>query len=243
MPEHPEVPDLPVEKSRARQMIERGIVFAGNTVPFAGGVASLYAESFAQAHQRRMQGWMEQLAEVVEDLVERVDGLDVDSLTQNDDFMDAVVTATRIAQTTSAQTKRAALQNALLNVGVGDVPGADKTAVFLRYIEELTPSHLVILDALCHKAGFRDRDLTPGNGGRRMRWHHAYNRLLRDTSFFAAVLGDLESRGLTTGKDGYDTTLDEDLPVGKGTSLGWAFLRFISGPFDIDPDIAAQQQS
>jgi hypothetical protein len=61
-----------------------------------------------------VRAWMEQLAEVVQELIDGVEGLAIEDLSQDDDSKGAVATATRVAEKTSANTTWAALQDALL---------------------------------------------------------------------------------------------------------------------------------
>lgn len=236
MNEH-DLPDLPSEKSGARQVAEKALEAASGSVPFVGGsLAVILAHAFSHSYEKRLRAWMEQLADVVQELIDRVDDLEVGSLSEDDGFMDAVATATRIAEKTTSEAKRAALQNALLNIGTGAVADVDKRAVYLRYIDELTPSHMVLLDFFNDPPGFLERrgvpwpNLMMGGLGNvvevALPWLHA------DRPFLDTLVADLGRWGLVS-SPGLNTVMTHDgLRAGRSTAKGREFTDFVSGPFD-----------
>ena len=92
--------------------------------------------------EQRREKWFTELAEGVEELRQRVDGLDLEALAGNDLFVDAVVTATRTVEHTHQAEKIEALRNAVLNSVAPDAPDADTQAIILNLIDRFTPSHL-----------------------------------------------------------------------------------------------------
>lgn len=232
-----ELPDPPDEKSGARQVTEQAMEAVTGAVPFVGGaLAVVLAHAFSHSYEKRLRAWMEQLADVVQELIDRVDGLDVEGLSEDDDFMDAVATATRIAEKTSSQAKRAALQNALLNIGAGSLPDSDKRAVYLRYIDELTPSHMVLLDFfddppafLAHRSHAWPNLMMGGLGSV---LQVALPDLYADTAFLDTLTADLASWGLVS-NPGLNTVMTGDgLKAKRTTAKGREFMAFIKGPFD-----------
>jgi hypothetical protein len=69
---------------------------------------------------------MEEMAQVVQALIARVENLEAGDLADDPVFYDAAVAAARIATATSSEEKHRALRNALFNVGMGDLLDADK---------------------------------------------------------------------------------------------------------------------
>lgn len=232
-----ELPDPPDEKSGARQVTEKAMEAVSGSVPFVGGaLAVVLAHAFSHSYEKRLRAWMEQLAQVVQELIDRVDGVDVEGLSQDDDFMDAVATATRIAEKTSSETKRTALQNALLNIGIGSVPDSDKSAVYLRYIDELTPSHMVLLDFFEDPPAFLDKRGIPWPnimmGGLGSVVQVALPDLHADTPFLETLSGDLARWGLVS-NPGLNTVMTGGgLKAKRTTEKGREFMAFVSGPFD-----------
>jgi hypothetical protein len=124
----------PPGKSTGREVVERIGEAALGSVPFVT-VLNWRLE-------QRREKWFTQLAEGVEELRQRVDGLDLGPLADNDLFVDAVVTATRTVEHTHQEEKISALRNAVLNSVAPDAPDADTQAIILSLVDRFTPSHL-----------------------------------------------------------------------------------------------------
>lgn len=108
-------------KSEARRKTEETIEAVVAAVPFTGIVLAVkYAQAFRRADERRYRQWQQQVEDALDAIAQQSgDGFDVDALFANDNFGDAIVTATRIAKKSAAKLKRTALQNVLFNVGLG----------------------------------------------------------------------------------------------------------------------------
>ena len=237
-----QVPGPPEEKSRARQFTETALEAATSSVPFAGGaLAVLLAKAFSRTYEKRLRNWMEQLADVVQHLMDRVDDLDVEELANDDDFMDAVATATRSAERTSAKIKLQALQNALLNVGLGYAPDVDKRTIYLRYIDELTPSHLTLLRFLDGPTRwFDEHDLQWPNvyaGGLMAVVQVAFPAWATDESFLDTLAADLQARALIENPSLRAIMTARGLEAQRTTPKGRDFMQLITGPFTrTEPD-------
>lgn len=220
-------------KSDARRRTEETIEAAAAAVPFAGGVLAVkYAQAFRRADERRYRQWQQQVEDALDAIAQRTDGLDVDALFVNDDFVDAIATATRIAEKSAAGLKRAALQNVLFNVGLGDSREADKRAIYLRYIDELTTSHLALMRLADDPPGwFSGRD-RPWPGGNLIDVvAAAFPSWSRDEDFIETIAGDLASRGLAELPLRAMMTAS-GVMAQRTKPKGREFMAFISGPFD-----------
>ena len=122
----------PPGKSTGREVVERIGEAALGSVPVVGAaLAVTFVTALGWRLEQRREKWFTQLAEGVEELRERVEGLDLETLADNDLFVDAVVTATRTVEHTHQEEKIAALRNAVLNSVAPGAPDAD-TQVALR---------------------------------------------------------------------------------------------------------------
>jgi hypothetical protein len=220
-------------KSEARQRTEETIEAVAAAVPFAGGVLAVkYAQAFRRADERRFRQWQQQVEDALEAIEQRSSASDVDALFDNDDFVDAIATATRIAEKSAADVKRAALQNALFNIGLGDSLGADKRAIYLRYVDELTPSHLALMRLADDPPAWFSRRDRPWPGGNLIGVViAAFPTWANDEDFIDTIAGDLASRGLAelplrTMMTASGVMTQRTKPKGR------AFMEFISGPFD-----------
>jgi putative transposase len=149
-------------KSKSREVIERAVEAGLGSVPVAGAALAI---AFVTAVNWRLDERREQgiigLAEAVEDLRQRVDGLDLESLAGNDLFIDAVVSATRTIEHAHQEEKVSALRNAVLNSVAPDAPDADTQAITLPDRPRSTPSHLRLLTLCTIPAWFELHRLTP----------------------------------------------------------------------------------
>lgn len=141
--------DDPPDKSTRREILERTVEAGAGMVPIIGGpLAVALTVAMGWTYNRRMAEWMEDLAQAVTDLQERTDHLSFEELAQDEDFVDAVVAATRAAQATRAQQKLDALRNGVLNALGPDAPSQDEQARFFRLVEQFTPAHLRMMTFL-----------------------------------------------------------------------------------------------
>jgi hypothetical protein len=151
----------PPANSTVREIAERTVEALLSAVPLAGGtLAVVFVAAAGRKMRRRRDEWLKQLAEVVEQLNRR--GLDPETLADNDLFVDAVVSATRIVEHTHQEEKIEALRNAVLNSVAEDAPDGDTQAIFLTLLDRYTPSHLRILALLSDPPGwFASKGLPP----------------------------------------------------------------------------------
>lgn len=232
------VPDLPEEKSKKRTAVEFASEGALGAIPYVGSLLAASLSAFFSATQEnRTRAWMQEMAEVVQELLDRVDDLEAQDLADNPVFYDAAVAAARIATANSSTEKHQALQNALFNVGVGDGLDADKRAIFLRYVDELTPSHIRFLRFLDNPTGWFDAHglSWPNNimaGGLMNVVQIVFPDWARDEPFLDTIAADLIARGLID-NPGLRTMMTASGLTAQRTKLkGREFLAFISGPFD-----------
>lgn len=96
---------------------------------------------------RRMSAWLDDLAEVVNELQAR-ESVSLEELIGDEAFADAVVAASRAAQATHSDDKLLALKNGLRHSVGEEAPELDEQARFFRLVDEFTPSHLRVLKGL-----------------------------------------------------------------------------------------------
>lgn len=231
-----EVPDLPEEKSKRRTAMEVASEGALGAIPFVGSLlAATLSAYFSVTQENRTRDWMEEMAEVVQALLDRVEDLEAEDLAGDPAFYDAAVAAARIATATSAAEKHAALQNALYNVGAGDGLDADKRAIFLRYVDELTPSHIALLRlAEDPPRWFERRGRSWPGGGLLSVVKAAFPRWAKDEDFIDTLASDLAARGLVDSLPLRVMMTENGVRAARSKPKGREFMAFISGPFDID---------
>lgn len=205
---------------------------AASLIPVVGGPLSVVvATLFGYSYQKRLEGWRDEVVAQIRRMHEER-GIAIEDLASNPDFLDAVATATRIAEVTSSSEKRRYLANALFNVGAGTRVGPDKQAIYLRYVEELTPSHMTMLGLLDDPPKFLDDQGIPwpniGMGGLGSIVELGLPELYADKPLLETIIDDLQRYGLAQ-NPGLNTIMTgEGLKAGRGTAKGREFVEFIS---------------
>ncbi len=232
--DHPRVPAMPDDKSRRRVITDTAVEAGTAAIPFVGGsLAVIIANAFSRSYENRLRDWMEQLAEVVQELCDS-DGVDVEDLAGNDVFLDAVATATRIAEKNGSHVKRAALRNALLHIGGDHEIGEDKGLIYLRCIDELTETHMRILaffdnpPAAVEAAGAHWPILMMG--GISSILDLALPDIASSEPLLNAVIGDLVQRRFVDSPGLHTVMTDNGLRASRTTSMGREFMAFVSTP-------------
>jgi len=225
----------PPGKSTGREIVERAVEAGLGSVPLVGAaLAVTFVTALSWRLEQRREQWFTELAEAVEELGKRVDDFDLESLADNDLFVDAVVSATRTIEHTHQEEKISALRNAVLNSVAPDAPDADTQAIFLNLIDRFTPSHLRLLTLWDDPpAWFASKVLVPpkaGMAGSRTQTVEAgLPEMQGRKDFYTLVASELGSAGmLTASLIGMvsPTSLMDRLT----TDFGRQFVRFIGPP-------------
>jgi hypothetical protein len=130
-------------KSTGQEIVERAAEATLGSVPLVGAaLAVTLVTTLNWRLEERREKWFTELADGVEELRQRMDGLSLESLAGNEMFTDAVVMATRTVEHTHQAEKIQALRNAVLNSAAPGAPDADTQAAMLALVDRFTPSHL-----------------------------------------------------------------------------------------------------
>jgi hypothetical protein len=226
--------EQPPKKSTARELTETAIEAGAGIVPVAGApIAAALALAMGWAYNRRWQQWFEDLAEAVNELQVRTDGLSFDELAEDEAFVDAVVQASRAAQATHQEEKLIALRNGVLNSLAPDAADVDTQARFFRLVEQFTAAHLRLLVFMHDPAeAFDVQGLERPQmiGGRGMLLERAMPEFRGRQAWYELLHGDLAAARLIS-SGGMSTLLSSGgIYQSSTTPLGEEFLRFVSAP-------------
>ena len=144
--------------SQTKGEVAQGLIrAAAASVPVIGGPAAEVIGLVLQpAFERRREQWLQDLASAFEELRGRMDDFDPDRLAENEIFITAVAVASNAALRTHEAEKRAALRNAVVSSATSDLDEFEQLT-FIRYVDELTAFHLVLLVYLRDPSGWFDR--------------------------------------------------------------------------------------
>ena len=204
-----------------------------SVLPFGGPLVELFGAYLTPTYIRRRDWWLQADADDVATLCAKVEGLSPESLFKNEAFSSAFLQASRIAIQTHQKEKLDALRNALLNIALGRAPDEDLQAVFLSYVEVLTPTHIRLLKFFeAPSAVGADPlariDFTTVTLGQLL--EETYPELRGREEFWGLIMEDLTRRGLV---DPVDTTVrysDDNRVEPILNSIGSQFLAFIRTP-------------
>lgn len=199
-----------------------------SAIPVLGGPATeLFQLVIQPPLERRRAEWMTAIGEKLKELEEN--GVKLEQLAENEDFITAAMHASNIALRTHQQEKLDALRNAVLNVAVGQAPDDALQHMFFRWIDSLSPLHLRMLKF------FQAPTPPPGlsMGGLSSVLEHSMPELRGQRHIYDQVWKDLYTSGLVN-TDGLHVTMSgSGLAQRRTSELGDAFIKFISDPTSI----------
>ena len=207
-------------------------------IPIAGSASiELLTTIVTPPLEKRRNKWMQEVGEALRQLEENM-GVVLESLSENDQFIDIAIEATQIAIKTSVQEKREALKNAILNVALPNPPEESLQNLFLSLIDTLTVWHLKLLELFNDPPEYIQKHrLQSGNismGAMSHLVENVFPELKGRRDLYDLIWKDLYSRALVT-TDGLHTMMTGSGIVTKRTTkIGILFLEFIKNPIE-DP--------
>lgn len=159
VPHHSGVEPYPEDSDRKHGLTkaaEMGISF----VPVAGSALQVaFNEAAGRRLAERRTAWLNRLAAEVHALEDQIG--DLAKLMDEDAFMDALTTASQIADRTSRAEKLQALRNAVVNSVMPNAPSLDAQQLLFDMIDRLTPTQLRMLKLLSDAPAWFDRHGLP----------------------------------------------------------------------------------
>jgi hypothetical protein len=117
-----------------------------SAIPFAGGAAvEIFNAVITPPIEQRRQRWMAAVGSALEQL-QKADASIVETLQQSEKFQSVLLHASWAAVRNHQDEKLTALRNAVLSAARGSNESEDLQLLFVRYVDELTPTHLVVMD-------------------------------------------------------------------------------------------------
>jgi hypothetical protein len=237
---------LEVPKSSIRDYLDKatriGIASAdslialssGISVPLSGPLLEFYNAFVQSPQQTRLLVLLEEIIEKLSEL-EANSIVTLENLQNNDLFHSILIEATIVARKTHNQQKRNMLKNAVVNSVTNTSINDDFAALFVRYIDELTISHISLLEKM-HSSANELQKIE--------KFEELYESLVstkenKDT--FKFLCEDLILRGLVrisqgilnpndlyeTDGETFEKEGEDNRPKVKITELGNEFLKFV----------------
>ena len=191
---------------------------------FGGSAAELFQLVIQPPLERRRVAWMVAVGEKLRELEAR--GEELGELSENEEFVSAVMQASYIALRTHQQEKLEALRNAVLNTAVGQAPDEALQHMFFHWVDSFSALHLRILKV------FLAPSPEPGHmtGSLRAVLEASVPELRNQRHIYDQIWKELYASGLVNTEGLHAMMTETGLRERRTSKLGDAFLQFISDP-------------
>ena len=208
-------------------------------IPYAGTAAvELLSVIVTPSLEKRRTEWMEDVGSALRRLESDM-GFVLESLQENETFIDAALEASQIAAKTSSEEKRRALLNAILNSALPDPPEESMQKMFLSFIDTLTTWHIKLLYLFNDPPTFFEKkqanlpNISMGASSQMV--EAAYPELRGRREIYDLVWKDLYSRALVNSDSLHVMMTGSGVIAKRTTVIGEQFIGFIQSPFNDDP--------
>jgi hypothetical protein len=212
-----------------------------SAIPVVGGpAAELFSAIIVPPLAKRRDEWIESVVEGLKALEERVNGFEIEALSQNETFITTVMHASQAAIRNHQKEKREALRNAVLNSASSNDLEEDLQLMFLNFADTLTPLHLRILKFLndphewCQRNEIACPDLTMGSISSILEL--ALPELEGRRELYDQVVKDLFSRGLIGTDSLHSIMSSAGIFAPRTTDMGKRFIDFVTSPIESDDE-------
>lgn len=201
---------------------------------FPGGATAthLLGEIFNDPYQERLQDFHRSVARALNELYDKFEELDPGKLAENELFLSAFLKSTRIVSQNHLEEKRMALINVLLKAEAPKPIDDDFLELCLRYIDEFTFWHFLLLDFVHSPEEFAQKRtlLIPQSTmySRIQLLENFIPEARSNSEFIKVALNDLEQKQLIISKDLTVTGHMRDVIKGTTTEFGKKFIAAIS---------------
>jgi hypothetical protein len=215
-----------------------------SAVPVAGGAAvEIFNALVTPPIDRRTQEWRATVGAAIE-LLQNKDAAIVERLQSDEAFQSVLFQATWAAVRNHQRQKLEALRNAVINSAKGTKLAEDLQLLFVRLVDEMTPTHLVVLSS------FIDHESEIANAESLEELFALYSANARegcDRMFFKLIFEDLKSRNLVRVSEYVEdfpgVYYDEKVTVGKDSKdprvavsqMARDFILFVTASSTGDP--------
>lgn len=162
-------------------------------IPIIGGaVAEIFKAVLATPLELRTQEWRKNIVSVIEQL-QKAEANIVPRLQKDQAFQSVLLQATWAAVRNHQIEKLTALKNAVVNAACRPKAPEDLQLLFVRYVDELTPTHLLVMNF------FVKREKEVAHLGSYQEMFDVFSKVMAhkiDAVFFKLVCDDLKARSL-----------------------------------------------
>lgn len=184
--------------------------------------------------EKRKEVWINDVVEKLCELEDKYEGISVQSLQNNEQFITCLMNANAIALKTHDEEKRCALRNMLLNAACKPPIDESLQVIYISLINELSPWHIKILDFLSnpHKCFENHNKPKPSyySGSPITLLTDLYSELQGKNEFYNLIIRDLYNKGLTNTESLSAMMTEQGMWASRTTEIGNSFIDYISSP-------------
>lgn len=196
----------------------------------------VFSQIIPPAYEKRLSEWREIVSTTLGEVISFQQTL-IDNLRENEAFITIIIQATQLALRNHQKEKIKVLKNAVINSALGVNISEDLQLRFLHFIDELTPSHIRVLDMI-HSDSSRLQNIKGYEELYLLLSNKFSTAISKDV--FKLMFQDLSSRNLirvSPDLEDFDDVFkssklllenDNPGPMIKISSVGIQFLEFIS---------------
>jgi hypothetical protein len=226
-------PDVSALPDKPRPEVRDHIRTVGDAmvaaIPVAGGPAQILIEGLLRpSYSKRLDEWLNTVADVIRALERRVGDIDSHPLEEDELFVSAVMRATQIALGTHLEAKIELLKCALISIATREVQDDFIALRCLSFVDELAPEHFVLLQYCANPAEWLDPTGTQKGRACTPRSLIGSAPLPLDDSLVDLLLFDLSSRRLIEVGGLGTAVLGNAASEPFTTELGELLLGFVS---------------
>lgn len=201
-------------------------------IPIVGSLATeIFSLIITPPLERRKGEWMNEIAAKLKELSDNKK-IDIESLKDNEQFIDIVLQATTYALKTSEKEKIIAFQNAIINTAIGVSPDKTISQIFLNQLDNFTVWHIRILKFIdSPRNWYSNANRTPPSlmaGSISGIIQDAYPVLKDKNDLLEIIWNDLKNTGFHKTGNLMTTMTGVGTLSERTTNLGKQFLRFIT---------------
>lgn len=205
------------------------------SIPVIGALASeIFGLIITPPLERRRLEWMSAVTARLK-LLEQSGKVDLQTIQNNEEFIDVILQATTLVLKTSEKEKWRAFQNAVLNTAANVGPDQIKTQIFINQIDKFTALHINMLVFVDNPVDwFRKTNLNPPKllmANIKRIIVDAFPDLYNQEELLVLVWNDLVNVSFVNTADISTTLTGNGALLSRTTSLGQQFLQYI----DNDP--------
>lgn len=206
-----------------------------SAIPLIGGsAAEIFAYIITSPLEKRRDEWIESIANKLLELESKIEEFRLSELSRNEEFITTLIYTSQVALRNHQNEKLEALKNIVLNEALLINIEQDKRLMFIKFIDDLTPSHIRLLLFLNDpKVWAINNNIEYPNwtmGGVATAIEFAIDEFKGNRDFYDQLGKDLYARGLLISGSFHGTVTGDTILAKHTTSLGENFINYISKP-------------